>query len=121
MPLGERTKEKVDRGSTLTRIVEFVGGDLAHAPDHLHEEVSANYADMIYAETAKEIKERHKTFLRKWRLKCRAVVDSLEEARDRLFTFTRLPPSQWRSRGHAVDRRPAKDLAENVARAGKSC
>ena len=27
----------------------------------------------------------------------RAVADSLEEAGDRLFAFTRLPPSQWRS------------------------
>jgi transposase-like protein len=32
-----------------------------------------------------------------WRLKHRAVADSLQEAGDRLFTFTRLPPSQWRS------------------------
>jgi Transposase, Mutator family len=31
------------------------------------------------------------------RLKHRAVADSLAEAGDRLFTFTRLPPSQWRS------------------------
>ena len=30
-------------------------------------------------------------------VKCRAVADSLEEAGDRLFTFTRLPPSQWKS------------------------
>ena len=52
---------------------------------------------MIYAETPKEIEERRKAFLRKWRLKCRAVADSLEEAGDRLFTFTRLPPGQWRS------------------------
>ena len=29
--------------------------------------------------------------------KHRAVADSLEEAGDRLFTFARLPPSQWRS------------------------
>ena len=36
-------------------------------------------------------------FIRKWRLKHRAVADSLEEAGDRLFTFARLPPSQWRS------------------------
>jgi putative transposase len=70
---------------------------LAHAPDHLHDEVSADYTDMIYAKTAKEIDERRKAFLRKWRLKCRAVADSLEEAGDRLFTFTRLPSSQWRS------------------------
>jgi hypothetical protein len=36
-------------------------------------------------------------FIRKWRLKCKAVSDSLEEAGDRLFTFTRLHPSQWKS------------------------
>jgi putative transposase len=34
---------------------------------------------------------------RKWRLKHRAVADSLAEAGDRLFTFTRLSPSQWRT------------------------
>jgi hypothetical protein len=38
---------------------------------------------MIYAATPKEIEERRKAFLRKWRLKCRAVADSLEEAGDR--------------------------------------
>jgi transposase-like protein len=40
---------------------------------------------------------RRKAFIRKWRLKHRAVADSLEEAGDRLFTFARLPPNQWRS------------------------
>ena len=70
---------------------------LAHAPERLHEEISADYNDMIYAKAAKEIETRRKSFLRKWRLKCRAVADSLEEAGDRLFTFTRLPESQWRS------------------------
>ena len=30
-------------------------------------------------------------------MKHRAVADSLEEAGDKLFTFTRFPPSQWRS------------------------
>src|SRR3954469_17143189 len=43
-----------------------------------------------------EVAERRKAFLRTWRLKCRAVADSLEEAGDKLFTFTRLPPSQWK-------------------------
>jgi putative transposase len=70
---------------------------LAHAPEALHEELSADYTDMIYAATPQEIAARRKAFLRKWRLKCRAVADSLEEAGDRLFTFTRLPPSQWKS------------------------
>ena len=70
---------------------------LAHAPDALHEEVSADYTDMIYAETAKEVQARRKAFLRKWRLRCPAVAASLEEAGDRLFAFLRLPPSQWKS------------------------
>ena len=69
----------------------------AHAPERLHDEITADYNDMIYAETCQEIEARRKTFIRKWRLKHRAVADSLEEAGDRLFTFTRLPPSQWRS------------------------
>jgi transposase-like protein len=70
---------------------------IAHAPDRLHEEVSADYADLIYAETKQQVAERRKAFLRKWRLKCRAVADSLEEAGDRLFTFTRFPKEQWKS------------------------
>ena len=64
---------------------------LAHAPERLHEEIAADSNDMIYAAT------RRKAFIRKWRLKHPTVADSLEEARERLFTFTRLPPSQWRS------------------------
>ena len=70
---------------------------LAHAPEALHEEISADYTDMIYAQTANEIETRRKSFIRKWRLKCRAVADSLEEAGERLFAFTRLPQSQWKS------------------------
>src|SRR5438067_3263695 len=70
---------------------------LAHAPERLHEEITADYADMIYAATCEEIATRRKAFIRKWRLKHRAVADSLEEAGERLFSFTRLPPSQWRS------------------------
>jgi putative transposase len=70
---------------------------LAHAPERLHEELTADYTDMIYAQTSQEIAERRKAFVRKWKFKCKAVADSLEEAGDRLFTFTQLPPPQWRS------------------------
>jgi len=70
---------------------------LAHAPERLHEEISADYTDMIYAETAKAVQARRHAFLRKWRLKCPGVATSLEEAGDRLFAFLRLPPSQWKS------------------------
>jgi hypothetical protein len=70
---------------------------LAHAPERLREVITADYNDMIYAATREEIETRRKAFIRKWRLKHRAVADSLEEAGDRLFTFTRLPAGQWRS------------------------
>lgn len=70
---------------------------IAHAPERLHEEISNDYRDMIYGATRLEIETRRKAFLRKWRLKCRPVADSLEEAGDKLFTFTRFPPSQWKS------------------------
>jgi transposase-like protein len=52
---------------------------------------------MIYADTAAQLERRRNAFLRKWRLKCRAVADSLEEAGARIFAFTRLDPSQWKS------------------------
>ena len=70
---------------------------LAHAPDRLHEEISNDYRDVIYAATKQDVEAKRKAFIRKWRLKCRAVADSLEEAGDKLFTFTRFPPSQWKS------------------------
>jgi putative transposase len=70
---------------------------VANAPERPREEITADFTDMIYAATAEEVAARRKVFLRKWRLECRAVVNSLEEAGDRLFTFTRLPPSQWKS------------------------
>jgi transposase-like protein len=52
---------------------------------------------MIYADTPAEVQKRRKAFLRKWRLRHPAVANSLEEAGDRLLTFTTLPSSQWRS------------------------
>ena len=70
---------------------------LAHAPDALHEEITADYTDMIYAETPKAVQDRRRAFLRKWGLRCPAVATSLEEAGDRLFAFLRLPSSQWKS------------------------
>ena len=70
---------------------------LAHAPGRLHEEISADYTGMIYADTKQEIETKRKAFIGKWRLKCKAVADSLEEAGDKLFTFTRFRKSQWKS------------------------
>ena len=47
---------------------------LAHAPDRLHDEISADYKDMIYADAKHEIEVKRKAFIRKWRLKCPAVA-----------------------------------------------
>ena len=49
---------------------------LVHAPERLHEEIGADYTDMIYAATPEEIETRCKAFVRKWRLKHRPVADS---------------------------------------------
>jgi putative transposase len=110
---GLRTPELVivDGGSGLERALAALWSEvkmqrctvhkhrnlLAHAPERLHEEITADYTDMIYAATRPEVEAKRKAFIRKWRLKCRAVADSLEEAGAQLFTFTLFPPSQWRS------------------------
>jgi putative transposase len=70
---------------------------IAHAPKRLADEIAADYADMIYADNPQTVDKRRKAFLRKWRDKCEAVATSLEEAGDKLFTFTRLPVEQWKS------------------------
>ena len=70
---------------------------LAHAPKQLHDEIKADYTDMMYAKDADEVLRKRKAFLAKGRLRCQGVADSLEEAGDRLFTFLRYPPGQWKS------------------------
>jgi putative transposase len=51
----------------------------------------------FYAATKQEVEAKRKAFIRKWQLKCPAAAASLEEAGDKLFTFTRFPKSQWKS------------------------
>jgi putative transposase len=70
---------------------------LVHAPKRLHDEITSDYNAMIYANTPEEIEKQRRAFLRKWRVRHSPVADSLEEAGDHLFTFTRLPLSQWKS------------------------
>jgi transposase-like protein len=53
---------------------------LAHAPKHLHDEIKAEFNDMMHANTAAEVLARRKAFLARWKLRCRAVAESLEEA-----------------------------------------
>jgi transposase-like protein len=96
---GTVVRARLDRRATVAlrpavptqrRTLHRHGNLLAHAPDHLHEEVAADCTDMIHAGTAEAVAARRTAFLREWRPECRAVADSLEEAGDELFT---IPPA----------------------------
>ena len=67
---------------------------LAHAPERLHEEVTADYTDMIYATTPATSRPAARLSFASG--DC-AIAPSPRKCQRRLFTFTRLPPSQWRS------------------------
>jgi putative transposase len=70
---------------------------LAKAPAHLREELAEDYRRMIYAPSREDVEQARFAFLRKWKLRCKAVSASLEEAGDELFTFTAFPASQWKA------------------------
>jgi transposase-like protein len=70
---------------------------LAKAPAHLREELAEDYRRMIYGATRADVEQARTGFVRKWRLRSKAVVASLEEAGDALFTFLRYPTSQWKA------------------------
>ena len=69
----------------------------AKAPARLREELTEDYRRMIYAASADEVVRQREKFHKKWKLKCAAVITSLEEAGEELFTFTHFPPSQWKA------------------------
>jgi putative transposase len=69
----------------------------AKVPARLREELTEDYRRMIYAESGAEVAKQREKFEKKWKLKCAAVIASLEEAGEQLFTFTHFPPSQWKA------------------------
>jgi transposase-like protein len=69
----------------------------AKAPVRLREELAEEYRRMIYAETRTLVEQARTRFVKKWRLRCPAVVECLEEAGDDLFTFLRFPQTQWKA------------------------
>jgi putative transposase len=70
---------------------------LAKAPAHLREELAEDYRRMIYAESRAAVEQARIGFLRKWKLRCKTVSTSFEEAGEELFTFTDFPISQWKA------------------------
>lgn len=67
------------------------------APARLREELTEEYRRMIYGETGAAVEQERTRFTKKWQLRCPAVVESLKEAGDELFTFLRFPRSQWKA------------------------
>jgi putative transposase len=67
------------------------------APARLREELTEDYRRMIYGETVAAVDQQRARFTRKWQLRCPAVVESLKDAGDELFTFLRFPRSQWKA------------------------
>jgi transposase-like protein len=69
----------------------------AKAPARLREELTEDYRRLIYADTVTAVDQERARFTKKWQLRCPAVVESLKEAGDELFTFLRFPASQWKA------------------------
>jgi hypothetical protein len=73
---------------------------LAHAPERLHDEVTADYTDMIYAATPDEIEAR----------RCRAVADSLEESGERAADIAAIGIANQRETALLWDRATGRAL-----------
>jgi putative transposase len=69
----------------------------AKAPTRLREELTEEYRRMIYGDTVAAVEQARTRFTKKWQLRCPAVIESLKEAGDELFTFLRFPASQWKA------------------------
>lgn len=69
----------------------------AKAPARWREELTEDYRRMIYAESGAAVQQARAGFTKKWRLRCPAVITSLEEAGDELFTFLQFPVAQWKA------------------------
>jgi putative transposase len=69
----------------------------AKAPVRLREELAEDYRRMVYAESRALVDQARIRFTKKWRLRCPAVVECLQEAGDDLFTFLRFPKAQWKA------------------------
>ena len=70
---------------------------LAHAPERLHDDVTADYTDMIYAATPEESSNAARPSSASGGCAIALSPTASRKPATRLFTFTRLPPSQWRS------------------------
>jgi transposase-like protein len=70
---------------------------IAQGAAHLPEELAEDYRRMIYAPSRGAVEQARVAFLRKWKLRCKAISASFEETGDELFSFTAFPSSQLKA------------------------
>jgi transposase-like protein len=58
---------------------------------------SEDYQRLVYADAREAIEEPRAGSVRNWRLRCRAVVSSFEQAGAELFIFLQFPQLQWKT------------------------
>ena len=88
---------------------------LAHAPERLHEEIGADYTDMIYAATPEDIAARRKAFIRKWQLKHRPRRRQPGESRPSIVCLCAIAAKPMAKRANdKCDRTTARGRFANV-------
>ena len=70
---------------------------LRKAPQHAHEELTADFHLIVYAAGIEAARGAWDAFVKKWTKRCPGVVDSLKEAGDDLLTFYAFPKEQWKT------------------------
>jgi transposase-like protein len=91
---------------------------LANAPERLHDEITVDYKPTDLHRHAAGRPEAAQSLPAQVAATTSAVANGLEEAGDRLFTFTALPPSEWKSARttNAIERLPQEFFRRNIAR-----
>lgn len=70
---------------------------LRKVPQHAHEEVTADYHLIVYADGLDVARVARDAFVKKWNKRCPGAVESLNEAGDELLTFYGFPHLQWKT------------------------
>lgn len=72
----------------------WVHGERTRSPSSraLHDQIKADFNDMVHAKTDGEVLRSSPS-----ERSCQPVATGLEDAGERLVTFLRYPPDQWRS------------------------
>ena len=92
---------------------------LAHAPQHSHAAVKADFHRVVYATSRAEAERAYAQMLRRWRTRCGAVADSLAEGGPHLLTFYAFPSFQWKAlRSTNVIERVHEELRRRIKTQG---